>query len=350
MGCIKAVEPAWRVWTCAAEGNLEEAVRKDMALTMAYDCLFGVAGRIDVLRQPTFTAFFLSLLGSAGFEMVMRAWDAIHLRRKMMKAVEDAADWKVKSGISLKVLEDGGGEVFNSVAKIESALGVAKHPSDCDLADFDLRVSEKPSKADLGPRGFSVLPKRMDVEPLDAAEEGTLDRSSLPPNVERDILSGNPVALIEKSRSIVNISPQPETQPASANIMSVSVLMKSWGAHRLAEMSADAIFRIQASLVVLLFISLAPVSRHACFGYVSLEEILKRIAVSTAVAFVFHITGLVMDERMTLVRYQAIMTWAPRLPWYAYGMIVMSTVAGGAGPMLAVDAGLFGENQCLINR
>ncbi|KAJ3283338.1 hypothetical protein HK104_010440, partial [Borealophlyctis nickersoniae] len=169
MACIKAFEPAWRAWT-AAEGHITEAVKKDMSLTMAYDCLFGVAGRIDVLRQPTFTSFLLSLVGSAGFEMGIRAVEAIRFRRKTMKAVGDAADWKMRSRISLHVPDDDVREVFKSAESLETGQSLVKHPSELDLG-----IAEKPLKPDAVPRIVSVLPKRTDVEPLGAAEEGKVD-------------------------------------------------------------------------------------------------------------------------------------------------------------------------------
>ncbi|KAJ3299578.1 hypothetical protein HK104_008291 [Borealophlyctis nickersoniae] len=291
---------------------------------MAYDCLFGVAGRIDVLRQPTFTSFLLSLVGSAGFGMGVRAVEAVHFRRKTMKAVEDAADWKLKSRISLHVPDDDIREVFNSAESLETGQSLVKHPSELDLG-----IAEKPLKPDIVPRIMSVLPKRTDVEPLGAAEK----------------------VLIEKPRTVVPVYvPKVAAQPTTANIMSVSVLVKLWGAHRLAETAADAIFRLQSFFVMAFFISLAPESRHACFGYVDYDELSKRVAVSSAVAIVSDLVGLAMEERLTSVRYHVIIAWAPQIPWYAYTMVVMLAIAGGAGPMLAVDAGLFGENDCLKNR
>ncbi|KAJ3272119.1 hypothetical protein HK104_004548, partial [Borealophlyctis nickersoniae] len=230
MGCIKAMEPAWRAWTSAAEGDIVEAIRKDMSLTMAYDCLFGVAGRIDVLRQPTFTAFLLSVFGSAGFELGVRGLEAIHLRRKMLKAVGNAAEWHMKSRVSLHVTDDSVREVFNSEERLERGRGFVKYPS-----EFDLGVSEKPSKMEFVPRAVSVLPRRPDVESLGDGKRDRPGDQSHRLNANRDILSGNPIALIEKPRPIMIVSPKAETQSASANIMSVSVLVKLWGAHRLAE-------------------------------------------------------------------------------------------------------------------
>ncbi|KAJ3297311.1 hypothetical protein HK104_000638 [Borealophlyctis nickersoniae] len=349
LGCIKALEPAWRPWTSAAEGNITEAVKKDMALTMAYDCLFGVAGRIDVLRQPTFASFLLSLVGSAGFEMGIRAWEAIRLRRKALKAVGNAADWRMKSGVSLHVTAEPRAGGIQTAEILKTGQNLIKHPSELDLS-----ISQKGFGWHNGPR---IVPKRTDVEPLGAAEEGKVEMPlfqihNLPLNLkaERD-LSGDPMALIEKPAAMVPVYlPQTATQPASANIMSVSVLVKLWGAHRLAETAANAIFRLQAFFVMLFFISLAPESRHACFGYVNYGELSKRVAVSTVIDVVSSVAGLAIEERLTLVRYLEIMNWVPPIPWCAYAMIIMLATAGGGGPMLAVDAGLFGENDCLQRR
>ncbi|KAJ3285503.1 hypothetical protein HK104_009460, partial [Borealophlyctis nickersoniae] len=349
MGCIKALEPAWRAWTSAAEGNISEAVKKDMALTMAYDCLFGVAGRIDVLRQPTFTSFLLSVAGSAGFDMGIRAMEAVHF-----------ADWQMKSRISLHVPNDAVREVFNSAQRMEMGQSLVKHPSELDLG-----IAEKPLKQDIIPRIMSVLPKRMDVEPLGAAEEGKVDMplAQIHSSPLHCCTNGDPIVLIEKPRTVVPVqTPKAATQPTSANIMSVSVFGERIDLRRLRNgannlkilntpvnfAQADAIFRLQSFFVMAFFISLAPESRHACFGYVDYVELSKRVAVSTAVAIVAHLVGLGMEERLTPVRYQR----GERdrcLPSMldCLGKTTVSKIAeGGRSGMLAVDAGLFGETGC----
>ncbi|KAJ3278372.1 hypothetical protein HK104_002394 [Borealophlyctis nickersoniae] len=347
IGCIKAMEPAWRAWSWVdSEEKMTEAVRKDMALTLAYDCLFGVPGRIVVLRQPTFTSFVLSLLGSGMFELGMRLWEAIRFRRKAVNAVGTAADCEGKGGIQLNVVRTKV-DVIKSTDRVDLEEGPQMPPLE---PDFDKRKSALNL---LGSINISPpLSKRVDVEPL-AVTEGKRETSSekarsqpleYSANVESDNLSNNSkvVPCATQERAV-----QKEGAP---NVMTIPLLVKIWGAHRIAETAADFIFRLAASFVLIFFVSLAPKPRHACFGYVDIPNLFQRMAVSAVFMLVFNVAGLAMEEYVTLVRYRDVMKWVPRLPWNAYGIVVMLTMAGGAGPMLAVDAGLFGMNDCLKNR
>ncbi|KAJ3281982.1 hypothetical protein HK104_011167 [Borealophlyctis nickersoniae] len=137
----------------------------------------------------------------------------------------------------------------------------------------------------------------------------------------------------------------PKSTPPS-KLMTVSVMTKFWGAHRVAEAAAELVYRLQSLLTVLLFISTSPAPRHACFGTITIPDTLNRVAFSTAFGLVLTGIGLVMEERITPVRYRDIVPWVPRLKWTACVIGVMLTVGGGIGPMVAVDAGLFGENSC----
>ncbi|KAJ3277909.1 hypothetical protein HK104_002848, partial [Borealophlyctis nickersoniae] len=81
------MEPAWRSWGSSGASDHETLVsaRRDMAFTIAYDCFFGVGGRVVVLRQPTFVGFAMSLVGNAMFELVLGWWEAERFRRRVDK-------------------------------------------------------------------------------------------------------------------------------------------------------------------------------------------------------------------------------------------------------------------------
>ncbi|KAJ3278514.1 hypothetical protein HK104_002275 [Borealophlyctis nickersoniae] len=378
--CIKALEPAWRGWimrridigsiaASRSEGETLIAVQKDTALTIAYDCFFGVAGRIVVLRQPTFVAFLLALIGSSGFEFAVRVWEAAGFRRKTVKAVwcaeekgrkkEETEDDEGGHGDRLEkglrdvdIGEDGdSGDSKSETVKSSPGFtppSLLPASSDRHIAgilpklhgksQLSITHSRRSDSTDLGEQPSSAAPFRVRFTSLYASTGNVPSDESLAqikPTTDGD--SVFPIHKVSQGAPVL-----------SSNVTTLSLMRKAWGAHQLAVMAADMMVRIQGFTIVATFISSASPARHSCYGYVSITDLSTRTVCSILSAILASAASLAIEERLTGVRYGEVMKWLPKIPWYAYGMAIMLAVSGGMGPMVSVDAGLFGKNDCLM--
>ncbi|KAJ3278283.1 hypothetical protein HK104_002501 [Borealophlyctis nickersoniae] len=397
--CIKALEPAWRGRVPGVGLEALQAVEKDMSFTIAYESFFGVAGRIVVLRQPSFAAFILSLLGSGAFDFGMRMRDALRFRSRMMEKMESAEECvKEKAGLDNMgdEMEQGVRDVIvRDVGDCGKSPVDSPRPTVTDFVSPPVLGGDDPPLPSTPPAPHSVPNPTLFSNPLSdpqtvlrnqhalhlppvSGSNGALPDAS--PEVGGFLAASIGVLSSSKASSFLSLSIRPslpaddilaevektpQDTPSSSSIPKpveevndetprppepdatpLHVLIKSWGAHQLAMSAADFLFRLVAFSVLFTFISLSPENRHACFGFVAPREVLTRSACSTVFVVLSNTAALAAEERITGVRYKEVMTWIPKFPWYSFAMIIMLAVSGGIGPMLAVDAGLFGPNGC----
>ncbi|KAJ3277951.1 hypothetical protein HK104_002793, partial [Borealophlyctis nickersoniae] len=214
------------------------AVRKDMTLTMAYDCLFGVAGRIVVLRQPNFVAFLLSLLGLGGFEFGIRVWEAVRFRRKTIEAVAIAEGWDAEKEIDPGNPPDRVEEVVEVVHVGPLEDGNLPVPN---VSQFVGAVTDGTTKCDRPSVKINV-PEDARNKPDDILVEPHRNTSISVPHVSHlhdlEAISDDSLAQVEKPKVLLSYPNPPVAQDSSklpANVTTVSLLAKSWGAHRLAQ-------------------------------------------------------------------------------------------------------------------
>ncbi|KAJ3269276.1 hypothetical protein HK104_005152, partial [Borealophlyctis nickersoniae] len=370
---LKAMEPAWRGW--APSSNETETLisaQRDMGFTIAYDCLFGVGGRIIVLRQSTFVGFCLALLGSAAFDFALGWWETVKFRRAIGKTVwpEEGAD---QEGPKVVVGRGDKKETFDvdrdvgangvTLDGAHKGVGVGLAASNRILRGtlFDLRAEfENPkhvASRQVAPVGDlpSTLPGSRDKYLLapsglgnlySPSRHGSIAGSDKEAAVAPPPIPSPPADVENQSDDISQTKTDATTVDTSASKVPLSLSRKAWAAHRLATTAADQTFRLIAFYTVLLFISISPPSYHTCNGYVTAHDLSIRLACSLLLSFITYAASLALDKRVTGVRYAEVMRWVPRMRGFAYGMACMLVVAGGVGPVLSVDAGLFGGNEC----
>ncbi|KAJ3280973.1 hypothetical protein HK104_000295 [Borealophlyctis nickersoniae] len=317
--CLKALQPAWHGSVTGLEVKTMEVLEKDMMFIMAYECFFGVAGQMVVLRQRTFVAFILSLLVSSGFEFGRRLWEAVRFRRRMLQSLKD----DVRTTAEKSHTSVDGDQLENGVPPLP--------PKPTLLQSNEPIYSSRNSEGSLHPNHVKPSPETATCSKslrAVAADDGTN-------KVGEDCFA-------PLSRALSRAEPGSSVSP----LESAPLMRRWWGAHNLAVTAANNMYRVVASFIVIVFVSMSPEARHACNGFVEIKQTLLRIGLSSLVANMCHVATMAAEERLVDLRYQEVVKWLPPLPWYSYGMAVFMAVAGGIGPMLSVDAGLFGRNSC----
>ncbi|KAJ3279514.1 hypothetical protein HK104_001407 [Borealophlyctis nickersoniae] len=186
-----------------------------------------------------------------------------------------------------------------------------------------------------------------------AMDEKAVSVSVLPPSIrivgpEPD--SKSPPPKMKKiAHGLRSLKSLAELHGGSLTTIHLGLWKTSWAAHQLAAFAADVIFHIVAVTIATTFIALSPKDRSICHGYLTPHQIGIRLACNSLVAGAFNLAALAAEERITGVRFEEVMDWLPSLPWFSQAMTVMLAIAGGVGPLVSVDAGLFGHNECYPN-